>query len=105
MRAPKPGACGGRSGPSHAMAGHTPSIWSTDKRSGSYEITLPLRSESFGIAGRRRVGETTNGMKHVPAFTIPFVIGLATGFILGYGVRAIIPYRRHQRARRQSYLF
>jgi hypothetical protein len=25
---------------------------------------LPLRSESFGIAGRRRVGETTNGMKH-----------------------------------------
>jgi hypothetical protein len=23
----------------------------------------------------------------VPEFTIPFVIGLATGFILGYGVR------------------
>jgi len=38
-------------------------------------------------------------------FTIPFVIGVATGSILGYGVRAIISYRRHQRTRRQSYLF
>ena len=36
-------------------------------------------------------------------FTIPVVIGLAIGFILGYGVRAIISHRRHQRARRQSF--
>jgi NhaP-type Na+/H+ or K+/H+ antiporter len=36
-------------------------------------------------------------------FTIPVVIGLAIGFILGYGVRAIISRRRHQRARRQSF--
>jgi hypothetical protein len=47
----------------------------------------------------------TDGMNMMPEFTIPFVIGLATGFILGYGVRAIISYRRHQRVRRQSYLF
>ena len=34
----------------------------------------------------------------MPEFTIALAIGLLIGFILGYGVRAIISYRRHQRA-------
>jgi NhaP-type Na+/H+ or K+/H+ antiporter len=38
-------------------------------------------------------------------FTIALAVGLIIGFILGYGVRAIISHRRHQRARRRSYLF
>jgi len=41
----------------------------------------------------------------VPDFTIALAIGLVIGFILGYGLRAIISYRRRQRARRRSYLF
>ena len=41
----------------------------------------------------------------MPDFTIALTIGLVIGFILGYGLRAIISYRRHQRARRRSYLF
>src|SRR5215510_3054160 len=38
-------------------------------------------------------------------FTIALAIGLVIGFILGYGVRAIVSYRRHRRARRRSHLF
>src|SRR5205823_11612825 len=41
----------------------------------------------------------------VPDFTIALAIWLVIGFILGYGLRAIISYRRRQRARRRSYLF
>jgi hypothetical protein len=41
----------------------------------------------------------------MPDFTIALAIGLVIGFILGYGVRAIISYRRHRHARRQSYRF
>jgi hypothetical protein len=41
----------------------------------------------------------------MPDFTIALAIGLVIGFILGYGLRAIISYRRHRRARRRSYLF
>jgi NhaP-type Na+/H+ or K+/H+ antiporter len=39
----------------------------------------------------------------MPDFTIALAIGVVIGFILGYGVRAIISYRRHRHARRQSY--
>jgi len=41
----------------------------------------------------------------MPDLTIALAIGLVTGFVLGYGVRALISYRRHLRARRRSYLF
>jgi hypothetical protein len=34
----------------------------------------------------------------MPDFTIALAIGLVIGFILGYGLRAIISYRRYQRA-------
>ena len=37
----------------------------------------------------------------MPDFIIALAIGLLIGFILGYGVRAIISYRRHRHARRQ----
>ena len=33
-----------------------------------------------------------------------FAIGLLVGFVLGYGVRAFISYRRHQAARRRRYI-
>src|SRR5262249_11796843 len=41
----------------------------------------------------------------MPDFTIALAIGLVIGFITGYGLRAIISYRRRRRARRRSYLF
>jgi hypothetical protein len=41
----------------------------------------------------------------VSDFTIALAIGLVIGFILGYGLRAIISYRRHRRARRRRFLF
>jgi hypothetical protein len=40
----------------------------------------------------------------MPEFAISLLLVLAIGFILGYGVRAIISHRRRQRARRRSYL-
>ena len=36
-----------------------------------------------------------------PGFEIALMIGLVIGFALGYGVRALISYRRHQAARRR----
>ena len=39
-----------------------------------------------------------------PGFEIALAIGLVVGFALGYSVRALISYRRHQAARRR-YLF
>ena len=36
-----------------------------------------------------------------PGFEIALVIDLVVGFALGYGVRALISYRRHQAARRR----
>jgi hypothetical protein len=36
-----------------------------------------------------------------PGFEIALAIGLIVGFALGYGVRALISYRRHQAARRR----
>jgi hypothetical protein len=41
----------------------------------------------------------------MPDFTIALAIGLVIGFILGYGVRAIISYRRRRRARRYRTFF
>jgi uncharacterized membrane protein (Fun14 family) len=35
---------------------------------------------------------------------VALAIGLVIGFILGYGARALISYRRHLRARERSYL-
>ena len=37
--------------------------------------------------------------------TVALAIGLVVGFIPGYGVRALISYRRRLRAKRRSYLF
>ena len=36
-----------------------------------------------------------------PGFEIALAIGPIVGFALGYGVRALISYRRHQAARRR----
>jgi hypothetical protein len=36
-----------------------------------------------------------------PGFEIALAIGLVVGFALGYGIRALISYRRHQAARRR----
>jgi len=36
-----------------------------------------------------------------PGFEITLAIDLVVGFALGYGVRALISYRRHQAARRR----
>src|SRR5262249_22286183 len=40
----------------------------------------------------------------MPDFTTALAIGFVIGFILGYGLRAIISYRRRGPARRRSYL-
>jgi hypothetical protein len=61
-----------------------------------------------GLRTARRRARVRNQPSHrtlrymMPDFTIALAIGLVIGFILGYGLRAIISYRRRQRARRRS---
>src|SRR5204863_2236147 len=54
-------------------------------------------------AGNQRSRPSVSSM--MPNIIIALAIGLVVGFILGYGVRAVISYRRRLRARRRSYLF
>src|SRR5215831_101534 len=46
-----------------------------------------------------------SSVRSVYRYMMPdFTIALVIGFVLGYGLRAIISYRRRRRARRRSYL-
>src|SRR6516225_547521 len=74
--------------------------WNLEKSiaTGTHNSEPPDHLERRLARGRRGLR-----LRHmVSDFTIALAIGLVIGFILGYGLRAIISYRRHRRARRRS---
>ena len=95
-------------------AGHKTSVLEDAFWEGLKEIArgrnITLSELVAAIDSGRRQGNLSSAIRlfdrtlryMMPDFTIALTIGLVIGFILGYGLRAIISYRRHQRARRRS---
>jgi hypothetical protein len=84
-----------------------PGRGSTYRRGKSVQTT---GTTSLSRPAHRRAGAGNQTSRsavrlYVPDFTIALAIGLVIGFILGYGVRAIISYRRRRRARRHRTFF